>query len=106
TFARLVIGKEHQPLVINSLEQDNARRRSAAGVCGGQGHGVGFNYIGLERLVKPDGELFQGRGSERVLEQDAFLIDLADIGDGHEMLTGRYAFNVERTILPAWPPGG
>src|SRR5947199_9120076 len=75
SFAALVIGEESKAGPVHAFEQDHAGRRQARGRGGGQHHGIWFDQLCLQRLLKPgfklldrlSGKLRFGQTSSRVL---------------------------------------
>ena len=52
----LVVGEEHEALLIEALEQQGTQMRLAVAVHRGQHHGVGFGGFHLHRLTEPQPE--------------------------------------------------
>ena len=76
----LIIGKKHEAAIIQPLEQQGTQVRLAAGIHGGEHHGVGFGGFDFHGLLEPGGEQAQGFYRGLAFQQAITGVVAAQIG--------------------------
>jgi hypothetical protein len=102
----LVVGEPDDAALVESLDEDDARRRPAFGAHGRQRHRIRLRQLRRDRLLQPRTELLHRVGGGRRLVELGPLIALAQRSDvGHrgsiETLTGaRFAEGLAQGPCP------
>src|SRR5690606_7689375 len=82
-LARFVVRIKNESVLVETLEQHNARRGGLIGAHRCECHGIGLGNAGFERLGEPLGELLEGRSGHAGFQKFEFAVFLAEVSDGH-----------------------
>ena len=68
-LAAEIVRVPHEAALVGLLEEHGARRRAAALIYRGHGHGIRLRHAGVDRLLEPGAKLHQG------IRMDAILVE-------------------------------